>query len=121
MSKLFTLSINSEVQNSKNSNFDKHKACHQKNALIEANCLTNNCEGTVTRHRIMEDGKVEKSTIDFVILSQDLEELIEKVKVDEEQIKVLTKITKHKNEKTSKTEADYNDIDTDLNVGGTKV
>ena len=88
----------------------------EKNALIVANGLPDKSEGVVTRQRITEDGNIEKSTIDFVIISQDLEEFIEKVKIDEERHNVLTKVTKHKNGTTTKSEADHNVIETDLNI-----
>ena len=88
----------------------------EKNALIVANGLANKCEGSVTRQRVTEEGRIERSTIDFVIVSQALEQYIDKVKVDEERHNVLTKVTRHKNGSISKTEADHNIIETDLNI-----
>ena len=86
-----------------------------------ANGLNDKSDGVITRQRVTEDGNVEKSTIDLVIVSHELEEFIEKVKVDEERLNVLTKVTKHKNGTTTKTEADHNIIETDLNIKWKKV
>ena len=88
----------------------------EKNALVVANGLRGKFEGIVTRQRTTEDGHVEKSTIDFVLVSHDLKDSIEKVKVDEERINVLTKVTKNKHGVLKKTQADHNIIETDLNI-----
>ena len=88
----------------------------EKNALIVANGLANKCEGSVTRQRVTEEGRIERSTIDFVMVSQALEQYIDKVKVDEERHNVLTKVKRHKNGSITKTEADHNIIETDLNI-----
>ena len=88
----------------------------EKNALFVANGLRDKTLGMVTRQRTTEDGTIEKSTIDFVLVSQDLKECIDKVNVDEERKNVLTKVTKNKHGIVKKTEADHNIIETDLNV-----
>ena len=88
----------------------------RKNALIVANGLILKCHGNITRERTIEGGKKERSTIDFVLVSQDLEQYIEKVTVDENRVNVLTKVSKNKHGVTSLNEADHNIIETELNV-----
>ena len=88
----------------------------EKNALVLSNGLRGKCEGIVTRQRTTEDGHVEKSTIDFVLVSHDLKDSIEKVKMDEERINVLSKVAKNKHGVLKKTQADHNIIETDLNI-----
>ena len=48
----------------------------EKHALVVANGLRDKCTGTVTRERTTENGTIERSTIDFVLISEDLEELL---------------------------------------------
>ena len=88
----------------------------EKNALIVANGLLEKCKGTITRERVTEDGKVEQSTIDFVIISQDLEEFVDMVNVDEERNHVLSKVTKNKTGVTKSTVSDHNVIETDMKI-----
>ena len=71
-------------------------------------------EGLITRKRETEDG-IEESVIDFVIVSADLVENINKLKVDEERLHVLTRITKTK-KKTVIKESDHNSLITDMNL-----
>ena len=54
----------------------------KRNALIVANSLATKCSGVITRSRITE-GRVEESVIDFVIISADLLDDIEKLIIDE--------------------------------------
>ena len=46
----------------------------ERNALIVANGLTEKCEGVITRERDTVDGRKEKSVIDVVLITTDLEE-----------------------------------------------
>ena len=55
----------------------------------------NICEGTVTRTRVARN-RVEKSVIDFVLLSRDLVENLVSLKVDEKREHVLKKVNKTK-------------------------
>ena len=88
----------------------------EKNALIVANGLSKICRGTITRERTIDGGNKERSTIDFVLVSQDLEEYIDSVIVDEEGVNVLSKVNKSKHGVVTKSGADHNITDTDLNV-----
>ena len=55
-----------------------------RNALIVVNGLIGKCDGVITRQRSTEDGRIEKSAIDLVIISADLEGDFESLKIDEE-------------------------------------
>ena len=66
-----------------------------RHALVVANGLQGKSSGTITRKRITVDG-IKKSTIDLVILSNDLIEEVECVITDEDQIYCLTSNTKTK-------------------------
>ena len=59
---------------------------------------------------------MEKSAIDLVIISADLEEDIVRLEVDEKRVDVLTKITKNRKEKQTKTESDHNILECELNL-----
>ena len=87
-----------------------------RNALIVVNGLVEKCDGVVTRQRNTEDGRVEKSAIDLLIVSADLEECLLSLKIDEERTNVLTKIVKTKKGKESKTESDHNILESTLNI-----
>ena len=67
----------------------------EKNALIVVNGLIDKCHGVITRERCTEDGNVERSAIDLVIVSEDLGEHVLTLKIDEERKTVLSKITKN--------------------------
>ena len=69
----------------------------------------------ITRQRCTENG-VEKSVIDFVVVSSDLIKHIEYMHIDEERVNVLTKLTKSKRGKTTKVESDHNLTETKLNI-----
>ena len=86
----------------------------KRHALSVANSLQGKSEGIITRRRITVDGD-EKSTIDFVILSEDLVAEVDTVRTDEEQEHSLTKFTKHKGV-TKVTKSDHNAIITKFNV-----
>ena len=59
------------------------------------NNLQGKSTGTITRKRILVDGE-EKTTINLVILSEDLVEDVKSVRTDEEQANCLSKFTKTK-------------------------
>ena len=65
-----------------------------RNALIVVNGLSR-CEGVITRERNTADGRKEKSAIDLVIVSDDLEKDVLSLKIDEIRNDVLTKIRKN--------------------------
>ena len=71
------------------------------------NGITNKCHGVITRQRSTENGKVEKSVIDLVIISADLEENIVSLNIDEKRVNVLTKITKNRKGEITKSESDH--------------
>ena len=75
-----------------------------RHALYVVNS-SNKCEGTITRKRVTTEG-VEESTIDFMIVSDDLIEHVDKLIVDEERKHALTKIVKNK----KKVESDHNPL-----------
>ena len=56
----------------------------KRHALSVVNSLQGKSQGLITRRRTTVNG-VEKSTIDFVILSEDLVEDVEAVRTDDEQ------------------------------------
>ena len=91
----------------------------ERHAMIVINGLTNKCTGTITRQRTTTDS-IEKSVIDYVIVSRDLGRHIEKMHIDEERLNVLTKIV-NKKFKGSKgpvvlTESDHNTITAELKL-----
>ena len=69
------------------------------------------CAGTITRKRVTSEA-VEESTIDFMIVSDDLIENIDKMVVDENRKHSLTKIVKNK----KKVESDHNSLVTTFNL-----
>ena len=87
----------------------------ERNALIVPNGF-NICEGVITRERSTADGRIEKSAIDMVIISDDLEEELVSIKIDEERKYVLNKIAKNKKGEVKKTESDHNIVETELNI-----
>ena len=89
-----------------------------RHTLYVANCLQGKSSGVITRQRTTIDGE-EKSTIDFVILSEDLVENVQSVRTDEEQANCLTKFSKTKaGFKVIK--SDHNSIITKFNVKWSK-
>ena len=72
------------------------------------------CRGLITRERTTVDS-VEKSIIDFVIVSHDLVPEILSMMIDDDRKYVLTKLTKTKSG-LQKKESDHNTIVTKLNV-----
>ena len=79
-----------------------------RHGLIVANSLSKKCIGAITRRR-KTINSVEESIIDHVMISEDLEDELESMRVDEEGNNVLTKIVKTK--KGTKTKSsDHNPI-----------
>ena len=80
------------------------------------NGVQEKCHGVITRARSTKDGKIERSVIDIVLVSPDLENDLVSIKIDEKRINVLTKITTNKRGKVLKTEYDHNIIEIEFNV-----
>ena len=68
---------------------------NKRNALVVANSLERKVKGLITRRRVTVDG-VEESVIDFVIVSSDLVEDIDKLIIDEDKDHALCKIIRGK-------------------------
>ena len=86
----------------------------KRNVLTVMNGLRNKCTGRITRRRITSKVK-EESIIDFVIVSEDIEDIISEVVIDEDKNHVLTRYTKTKNGTKTK-ESDHNSIITHIKV-----
>ena len=69
-------------------------------ALVVGNGIEGKSMGLITRERHTTEG-IEKSVIDFVIMSSDLARHIEYVHIDDKRINVLTKLGKQKKGKRS--------------------
>ena len=72
------------------------------------------CKGRITRTKNTKR-KVEESTIDFVIVSRDLAEIVKNMIIDEERKHVLARITKSK-QKVNIVESDHNTILTEFTL-----
>ena len=79
-----------------------------RHGLIVANGLEDKCLGTITRRRVTVDS-VEESIIDHVLISEDLKENLEQIKIDEERNSVLTSIIRTK-KGINKSMSDHNPI-----------
>ena len=77
-----------------------------RHGLTVVNGMEDKCDGTVTRRRVTKDG-TEESAIDLVIVSDDLESVVDSLLIDENRKYVLTKIVKTKRGIT-KQESDHN-------------
>ena len=86
----------------------------ERNALTVVNGLEQVCRGLITRERTTVDS-VEKSIINFVIVSQDIVQNISSIMIDDERRYVLTKLSKTK-KGVIKTESDNNIIVTELKI-----
>ena len=80
------------------------------------NGLEEKCSGVVTRQRYTENGRVEESAIDVVLVSADLEDELKSLNIDEERKYALTKITKNKKGKETKTISDHNILECDIDI-----
>ena len=87
----------------------------QRNALIVANGIKDKSDGVITRERTTING-IERSVIDYVLISADLETHMTRCHVDEQRKCVLTKISKTK-QGIKRTESDHNTIITKFNIG----
>ena len=90
---------------------DNGKLLHDiitRNALIVMNNVRSKCTGKITRKRITKKVN-EQSIIDFVIVSDDMEDIISEVIIDEDRKHVLTRYTKT-NKGPSLKESDHNSI-----------
>ena len=85
----------------------------KRQRLTVANSLVK-CKGTITRKRVTTKS-TEESAISFVLVTEDLVEMIEEVNIDEEREHVLTRTTKTKKGKVTK-ESDHNVIETKFNM-----
>ena len=90
-----------------------------RHAMVVVNGLTKKCTGTITRQRTTKEN-TEKSVIDYIVVSGDLERHIENMHIDEERINVLTKIV-NKRAKGTKghldiCETDHNTITAKLQI-----
>ena len=63
----------------------------QRHGLVVANSLGDKCKGSITRRR-QTLNSLEESIIDHVLVSEDIEEQIDSVEIDEEKNHSLTKI-----------------------------
>ena len=86
----------------------------ERNELIVVNGLTEKCKGLITRERSTVNN-IERSIIDFVIVSKDIVEDIVEMLIDDERKHVLTKLVKTKKGVVKK-ESDHNTIITKLNI-----
>ena len=86
----------------------------ERNALTVVNSLPGKCTGLITRERHTVNG-VEKSVIDFVMVSQDLVKDIGRMMIDDERKYVLTRLTKTKKGIVKK-ESDHNTIVTEMQI-----
>ena len=86
----------------------------ERNALTVVNGLTEKCTGLITREIHTVNG-IEKSIIDFVIVSQDLVKHVGKMMIDDERKYVLTRLTKTKNLIVKK-ESDHNTMVTETKL-----
>ena len=80
----------------------------ERHALVVANGLDGKVSGIITRERTTTE-RSEKSAIDLVCISKELEEEVDKIEIDEEKKFVLEKITKTK-KKTKVVQSDHNTI-----------
>ena len=68
-------------------------AIMERHGMIVVNSLKDKCKGVITREKTTCNG-IERSVIDFVIVSSDLLKHIERIHIDDERKHVLTKIMK---------------------------
>ena len=85
-----------------------------RHGLIVANGVVNKCVGTITRRRQTKE-TLEESVIDHVLISEDLNDQMESMKVDEEGNNALTKIWKTK-KGVKKSISDHNPLITNFNI-----
>ena len=98
------------------SNGDVMAEIIDKNAMCVVNGLQEKCDGVITRVRRTEDGNVERSAIDLVLVSADMVDSIVSLKIDEKRKNVLTKITKNKKGEIKVQESDHNVLETNIDI-----
>ena len=86
----------------------------QRNALVVANGVKGKSHGTITRKRTTTQS-VEQSVIDYVLISEELENHMLECHIDDKREHVLTKISKTK-QGIKRTESDHNSIITKFNL-----
>ena len=91
----------------------------ERKGLVVANSLEGKSSGLITRKRTTVNS-VEESVIDFVLISNDLEEHMTKCHIDEEKNNVLTRIIKTKDGPKRK-ESDHNSIITSFKIEWTEI
>ena len=89
-------------------------AVMERHTLCVVNGLTDKSKGLITREMSTING-IERSVIDFVIVSSDLVKHIKNIHIDDKRINVLTKNVKTK-EGTITTKSDHNIIETKFNI-----
>ena len=85
----------------------------KRQSLTVINSVKNKCKGQITRRRVTKKSK-EESIIDFVIVNDEIEDLISEVIIDEERKHVLANFRKTKNG-VKVNESDHNTIITYFN------
>ena len=85
-----------------------------QHALVVVNGLEGKYKGVITREKHTTEG-VEKSVIDFVIISESLANMVEYLEIDDERKEVLTKLIKT-NKGTERKQSDHNLMKTKLNI-----
>ena len=85
-----------------------------RNKLIVVNSLKL-CEGIITRERIFQNGKIERSTLDFFVVCEQMLPLITKMVIDQEKKYILTNHTQVKRGGKSK-DTDHFTMYMDVNI-----
>ena len=86
----------------------------ERHALCVVNCLKGRSDGLITREINTVNG-IEKSVIDFVIVSRDIIKHIEHIHIDDKRANVLTQNVKTK-QGTVTSKSDHNFIETKINI-----
>ena len=89
-------------------------AVMERHALSVVNGMKDKCTGVITREMSTTRG-IERSVIDFVIISNNLKEHIEYMNIDDKRVHVLTKNTKT-NATCVNIKSDHNIIETIMNL-----
>ena len=87
--------------------------------IIERHCLevvnsSDKCQGLITRHREKVTG-IEQSIIDFIIISRNMVQYVEKMEIDDSRVKVLTKFVSKKGTKKI-VKSDHNILSCQFNI-----
>ena len=87
----------------------------ERHALVVLNGSEAKRTGTITRERSTSQN-IEKSVLDFLILSTNLVQHVERMHIHEERHNVLTKIIKKRNKVVEKSESDHDTIIVEMNI-----